>query len=92
MDPAATATNVPVDGSGNPDATADVIQDPVSKNLQFGLPVGKTGEKGDTGDEGPMGPPPPLQGQAAVANNVPTNPDGSVGQPLRLLTLMPTAL
>ena len=83
MDPSATATNVPVDGSGNPGtATANVIQDPVSKDIQFqfGLPVGKTGAKGDTGDEGPMGPPPPLQGQAAVANNVANNADGSIGQ------------
>ena len=83
MNPAATAVNVPVDGSGNPgNATADVIQDPSSKDIQFnfGLPVGATGEKGDTGPEGPQGPPPPLQGQAAVANNVANNSDGSVGQ------------
>ena len=83
MDPSATSVNVPVDGSGNPgNATANVIQDPVSKDIQFqfGLPTGKTGATGDTGPEGPQGPPPPLQGQAAVANNVANEPDGSVGQ------------
>ena len=84
QDPPATAVTVPLNEDGTLGApTADVVQDPSTKDLKFlfGIPAGEKGDKGDTGADSQVpGPPPGLQGNAAVANNVATNPDGSVGQ------------
>ena len=80
QDPAASAANVPLNGDGSlGTATADVLQDPISKDLKFlfGIPVGQKGEKGDASTV--PGPPPGLQDPAATASSVPVNPDGSPG-------------
>ena len=84
QDPPATAVTVPLKEDGSlGDPTADVVQDPSTKDLRFlfGIPAGEKGDKGDTGADSTVpGPPPGLQGNAAVANNVANNPDGSIGQ------------
>ena len=82
--PPATAANVPLNGDGSlGTATADVLQDPSTKDLKFlfGIPVGQKGDKGDAGADSTVpGPAPGLQSPAAVANNIANEPDGSVGQ------------
>jgi hypothetical protein len=84
QDPPATAVTIPLNGDGTlGTATADVQQDPSTSDLKFlfGIPAGQKGDKGDTGADSTVpGPPPGLQGNAAVANNVANNPDGSIGQ------------
>jgi hypothetical protein len=84
QDPAASAANVPLNGDGSlGTATADVMQDPTTKDLKFlfGIPVGEKGDKGDTGPGSTVpGPPPGLQSPAAVANNIANEPGGSLGQ------------
>ena len=82
QDPAASAANVPLNGDGSlGDATAQVLQDPATKDLKFlfGIPVGEKGEKGDASTV--PGPPPGLMDPAAVATSVPVKPDGSPGDP-----------
>lgn len=90
QDPPATAATVPLNEDGSiGDATADVVQDPSTKDLKFlfGIPAGEKGDKGDTGADSTVpGPPPGLQGNAAVANNVANNPDGSIGQATAAVT------
>lgn len=84
QDPPATAVTIPLNEDGSiGTATADVQQDPSTSELKFlfGIPAGEKGDKGDTGADSTVpGPPPGLQGNAAVANNVANNPDGSIGQ------------
>ena len=84
QDPAASAATVPLEGDGSlGTATAQVLQDPTSKDLKFlfGIPAGQTGAKGDKGDDSTVpGPPPGLQSPPATASNVANNPDGSIGQ------------
>lgn len=84
QDPPATAVTIPLNPDGSMGtATADVQQDPSTSELKFlfGIPAGEKGDKGDTGADSTVpGPPPGLQGNAAVANNVANNPDGSIGQ------------
>ena len=82
QDPAASAANVPLNGDGSlGTATAEVLQDPTTKDLKFlfGVPVGQKGDKGDASTV--PGPPPGLQDPSATATSVPLNPDGSTGQP-----------
>lgn len=87
QDPAASAANVPLNGDGSlGTATADVLQDPVSKDLRFlfGIPVGQKGDKGDASTV--PGPSPGLQDPAATATSVAVNPDGSTGTPTANVT------
>jgi len=82
QDPAASAASVPLNGDGSlGDATAQVLQDPATKDLKFlfGVPVGQKGEKGDASTV--PGPPPGLQDPSATAIAVPVKPDGSAGDP-----------
>jgi hypothetical protein len=82
QDPAATAVNVPLQGDGSlGTATADVLQDPATKDLKFlfGIPVGQKGDKGE--DSTVPGPPPGLQDPAALAYAIGVKPDGTVGEP-----------
>ena len=80
QDPAASAANVPLNGDGSPGtATAQVEQDPTTKDLKFlfGIPVG---QKGDTGDASTVpGPPPGLQDPASSSYNIPVKGDGNPG-------------
>ena len=88
--PPASAANVPLNGDGSlGTATAQVQQDPTTKDLKFlfGIPVGQKGSKGDTGKDSTVpGPPPGLQSPAATAISVPNKPDGSVGDPAASVT------
>ena len=88
--PPASAANVPLNGDGSlGTATADVLQDPSTKDLKFlfGIPVGEKGDKGDQGDPSTVpGPPPGLQSPAATAIPVPLKPDGSSGDPAASVT------
>ena len=85
QDPAATAASVPLNGDGSlGTATANVLQDPTTKDLKFlfGIPVGQRGEKGDPGNDSEVpGPPPGLQSPSATAIPVPNKPDGTTGAP-----------
>ena len=88
--PPATAANVPLNADGSlGTATAQVQQDPTTKDLKFlfGIPVGQKGDKGDAGKDSTVpGPAPGLQSPAATAVAVPNKPDGSVGDPAASVT------
>ena len=90
QDPAASAANVALNADGTlGTATAQVQQDPTTKDLKFlfGIPVGQKGDKGDKGADSTVpGPPPGLQSPAATAIPVPNKPDGSVGDPAASVT------
>ena len=78
--PPASAISVALNPDGSlGTATADVQQDPATKDLKFlfGIPVGQKGDKGD--DSTVPGPPPGLQTPAATAITVPNKPDGTIG-------------
>ena len=87
--PPASASTVPLQGDGTlGTATANVEQDPTTKDLKFlfGIPQGLTGPKGLDGKDGQdgadstvPGPPPGLQSPPATATSVGNNPDGSTG-------------